>query len=266
MRPIRSGFHRSGDGASDSCGNDRSGTRRGFGFQPQELGPVRGSAKGNIGRKLAASALPTLTWMGAVSTLCRLDARRGCDDHEADIPAQPAAAQEDPRLPAADEDQGWPQRAQAPPGKGPEATHGLSRGRSRRTGGGREPPQGLGRADRLRSAGAIQQVFRRGHRIERGSFIALWTHARQVSGVAFAASRRTGGAVTRNRARRRVREAYRRQEGRVPADMAVVFVARPRAASVDFMEILTDMKSAVAIIRRQEAGGLRPRGDWPRLP
>ena len=108
-------------------------------------------------------------------------------------------------------------------------------------------------------------MFRGGRRIERGNFIALWSPARQVGGVAFAASRRTGGAVTRNRARRRVREAYRRQEGRVAAEMAVVFVARPRAASADFGEIVSDMKSAVAIIRRQgEAAGARPAGGWPR--
>ena len=106
-------------------------------------------------------------------------------------------------------------------------------------------------------------MFRRGRRIERGNFIALWAFARQAGGVAFAASRRTGGAVTRNRARRRVREAYRRQDGRVPAEMAVVFVARPRAASADFGEILTDMKSVVAIIRRQgEAESARAGGDW----
>jgi ribonuclease P protein component len=119
--------------------------------------------------------------------------------------------------------------------------------------------EGLGRADRLRSAGAIQQVFRRGRRIERGNFIALWTPTGPVSGVAFAASRRTVRAVTRNRARRRVREAYRRQQARVPVAIAVVFVARPRAATADFGEILSDMKSAVASIQRQEEAG----GAWP---
>jgi ribonuclease P protein component len=107
-------------------------------------------------------------------------------------------------------------------------------------------------------------VFRHGRRIERRSFIALWRSAPGTAGVAFAASRRTGGAVVRNRARRRVREAYRRQDGRVPSEVAVVFVARPEAVATDFGEILSDMKSALATIRRRgEAGGSRP-GDEER--
>jgi large subunit ribosomal protein L34 len=127
------------------------------------------------------------------------------------------------------------------------------------------PREGLARAERLRNARAIQQVFRQGRRIERGSFIALWRVTPGNGGVAFAASRRTGRAITRNRARRRVREAYRRQDGRVPTNVAAVFVARPGAARADFGAILSDMTSAVATIRREgKAGGGRAgdEGRW----
>lgn len=116
----------------------------------------------------------------------------------------------------------------------------------------------LGRGERLRSAAAIQEVFRRGRRIGRPSFILLWLEG-PVKGVAFAVSREAGGAVARNLAKRRLREAYRRQEERAPADVAVVFVARPRAVRSDFKEIVADMEAALgAVARAREVG--RPAG------
>jgi ribonuclease P protein component len=116
--------------------------------------------------------------------------------------------------------------------------------------------EGLGRGARLRSAAAIQEVFRRGRRIGRPSFILLWLAGPvKLKGVAFAVSRQAGGAVARNRARRRLREAYRRQVERAPVDVAVVFVARPRAVRSDFKEIVGDMEVALGAMARASAVG-----------
>ena len=51
-------------------------------------------------------------------------------------------------------------------------------------------------------------VFQRGSRHERGSFVVLWRPAKGRR-VGFAVSRQLRGAARRNRARRRIREAYR---------------------------------------------------------
>lgn len=89
-------------------------------------------------------------------------------------------------------------------------------------------------------------MFRRGARIERSSFVLLWLPLPGRRAVAFATSRRLGGSVRRNRARRRLREAYRRQKGLVPATgVRLCFVARPRAVEAPFLELSGEMAEAL---------------------
>jgi len=60
--------------------------------------------------------------------------------------------------------------------------------------------------------------------------------------VGFAVSRQVRGAVARNRARRRIREAYRQIRGQMAGDVMVVIVARPSAASRPFPDLVEDMR------------------------
>lgn len=62
----------------------------------------------------------------------------------------------------------------------------------------------------------------------------------------FTAARAIGGAVRRNRARRRVREAFRRLAGGVAGGWWVVVVARPRAVEAPFSEVLGGLERALA--------------------
>jgi len=98
----------------------------------------------------------------------------------------------------------------------------------------------LPRGERLRRATEFQAVFQHGTRHERPSFVALWRPA-EGRRVGFAVSRQLRGAVARNRARRRIREAYRRVRGEMAGDVAVVIVARPSAATRPFVELVEDM-------------------------
>src|SRR3990170_2266024 len=92
----------------------------------------------------------------------------------------------------------------------------------------------LPRGERLRDRREFQRLFRRGARVERPSFVLLWLPAPGPRAAAFTASRRLGGSVCRNRARRRLREAYRRQKGVLPAaGPRLCFVARPRGGGGD---------------------------------
>jgi ribonuclease P protein component len=79
-------------------------------------------------------------------------------------------------------------------------------------------------------------------------------------GVGFTATKRIGGAVVRNRAKRRLREAARRllpAFGRPGCDY--VLIARQGAAERPWERLLDDVKSA--LIRLAAEDGVRTPGD-----
>lgn len=112
-------------------------------------------------------------------------------------------------------------------------------------------PFALPRETRLRGAGEFQAVFERGKRVERPAFVALWipTPGRQKAG--FTVSRQVRGAVKRNKARRRLREAFRRQGATLPPDISVVFVGRPLVQSVSFEVLGQSLGDVLTLLRRQ---------------
>lgn len=62
-----------------------------------------------------------------------------------------------------------------------------------------------------------------------------------------AVSRRVGGAVTRNRVKRWIRESVRRERDDL-SGVDVVFIARPQAASAGYQEIRRRVSSSLARI------------------
>lgn len=185
----------------------------------------------------------------ALSILPWLCQREGGLLDEEDVPAESSPSKQDARLPGADEDPGGPEGAETSAREGPQASHRL----------GRRADQSLRRAfslprrARLRRAADIQAVFQRGNRDEGRSFVLLWLRHGPAPGRAgFAVSRRVGGAVDRNRVRRRLREAYRRVQDRIPEGMDVVFIGRALVLARPFPELLEEMRQAVVgLIDRQ---------------
>lgn len=78
-------------------------------------------------------------------------------------------------------------------------------------------------ADRLRCAGDFRRVFRDGVRAE-GRLLSLVAAPGRTprARLGLAASRRLGGAVARNRAKRLVRESFRREPRECALDVVVV--------------------------------------------
>ena len=103
----------------------------------------------------------------------------------------------------------------------------------------------LPRSERLSRADEFQAVFQRGARVERPSVLILWRGAPGRRQAGFAVSRHIQGAPRRNRARRRVREAYRVSRAALPEGVQLVVVARPRAETGPYAEILQDMRAAL---------------------
>ena len=61
-------------------------------------------------------------------------------------------------------------------------------------------------------------------------------------------SRRAGGAVKRNRARRRIREAYRRMQRELPRGIEIVFVGRSGARGRPFTALLEEMRETLVAL------------------
>lgn len=104
----------------------------------------------------------------------------------------------------------------------------------------------LPRAERLREHSEFQRLFRRGARVDRPCFVLLWLPVPGRRAVAFVAGRRLGGSVVRNRARRRLREAYRRQKTLLPqTGLRLCFVARRKAVEAPFAEVTSEVGEAL---------------------
>src|SRR5262249_22079078 len=118
-------------------------------------------------------------------------------------------------------------------------------------------PLSLDRSQRLR-AGEFEAIFRqRRHREEAESLVALWQPCPGKGKVGFAVGRKLGGAVERNRARRRLREAYR-QERRARRDgFEVVFVGRWALLGRPFQDLGRDVVTLLRILAGRAGWGAR---------
>ena len=100
-------------------------------------------------------------------------------------------------------------------------------------------------------------MFQHGTRIERPSLIVVWKECDHARRVGFAVSRQMRGAVRRNRARRRLREAYRAARGAEPARADLVIVARRPALTRPFESLVRDVRSALSAIAERSSRGRR---------
>src|SRR5437667_4298792 len=169
-----------------------------------------------------------------MSTLGRFDDLRGNTVHEADVSTECAPPEENSRLPRADEDQGRAEGAQASAREGAETADRLT---------GRFP-----RRERLTTSAEFQALFQRGKRIDRPSMIVLWRTTAEPRRAGFAVSRQIRGAVQRNRARRRLREAYRESRNAAPSNTALVIIGRPATLREPFAALARELREAFAAI------------------
>jgi ribonuclease P protein component len=169
--------------------------------------------------------MPTLVW---------LSDGKGRAIDEADVSAEPAPSGEGPRVPGADEDQGRAQGPEAATGEGTQTADRLT-GR-------------FFRHERLTRAADFQVLFQQGKRVDGPSLIVLWREAIGSRKVGFAVSRQVRGSVKRNRAKRRLREAYRAARTGAPSNIAMVVVGRPGVLTVGFESLIRDMREAFGMI------------------
>jgi ribonuclease P protein component len=166
--------------------------------------------------------------------LNRFETGKGDLLDETNVPTQSAPTGEDARLSRAYEDERRPKGVEAPSCKGPKAADGLTGGLSRR--------------QRLTTRADFQALFQRGKRIDRPALIVLWREADEPTRVGFAVSRQLRNAVQRNRARRRLREAFRSARTAAPTRASLVIIGRPAALTASFESLLGQMRQALAAV------------------
>ena len=100
----------------------------------------------------------------------------------------------------------------------------------------------LPRAARIKAAREFARVRQEGERLAVGCLIANWRRlppeARSRLGVVTSA--KIGGAVSRNRARRLLRESFRLHQNQLAQPLELVLVARPSIAGKGFVEVESD--------------------------
>jgi ribonuclease P protein component len=96
---------------------------------------------------------------------------------------------------------------------------------------------GLPKSARLRASADFRRTIRQGVRVNGRAFVLFARHGSTgAARLGLSVSRRVGGAVVRNRIKRRLREAFRQPQGVAP-QMDLVLVAKPEAASCSQSEL-----------------------------
>ena len=105
----------------------------------------------------------------------------------------------------------------------------------------------LQRRNRLRRSAEIRQVRRQGirRRVRLASLFVL-ANELETSRFAISAGRYIGNAVTRNRAKRRVREIIRRHLHEIEQGWDCLFVLSPTVATATFSELEEDVLRLLA--------------------
>lgn len=118
----------------------------------------------------------------------------------------------------------------------------------------------LGRDRRIRWSRDFARVRKDGQRVVQGCLIANWSvrdpSARSRLGVV--TSRKVGNAVARSRARRLLRESFRRHQLDLNTPVDLILVARPSIAGRSFAEVeQTFLKAArkAGLLRTQQPCG-----------
>jgi len=105
-----------------------------------------------------------------------------------------------------------------------------------------KPDQRLGRSRRLTRSIHFQEAYNQGRRWV-GRLMVLWLRTGEGAALRLGvvAGRKVGGAVARSRAKRLLREAYRRERHRLSGDVDVVLVARRAIVNASWDEVTEEL-------------------------
>ena len=105
----------------------------------------------------------------------------------------------------------------------------------------------LGRATRIAQSRDFARVKQTGERLAHGCLIANWSKLPddQTPRLGVVTSKKIGGAVARNRARRLLRESFRQHQHEITPPVELVLVARNSIAGKKFADVEKDFLGAL---------------------
>ena len=116
----------------------------------------------------------------------------------------------------------------------------------------------LPRSLRLRSRERIGEIFREGGRARAGVVGARAMPHPDGTRLAVVAGKAMGGAVVRNRLKRRLRAAMRQQHGAMPPGWDVVLMARPGLLEAKWADVMRDVATAMERVTGASPGRRPP--------
>lgn len=125
------------------------------------------------------------------------------------------------------------------------------------------------RSSKLLKHGDFQRVYKKGRRHFSGLLTAFYLDAEEESAgpqkclrVGVTVGRALGGAVERNRIKRRVREAVRRHLSELPFALDLVLNPKKNVLQAEFSEIEREVARAFQVIRKQmESAGAKAKPE-----
>jgi len=110
---------------------------------------------------------------------------------------------------------------------------------------------------RLKQGRDFARARQEGGRLSNGCLIANWLRRppEAASRLGVISTRKLGGAVVRNRARRLLRESYRRHQQDLAHPVDLVLIARPSIVGKDFADVEKDLLTTL-----RKAGLLKAAG------
>ena len=109
----------------------------------------------------------------------------------------------------------------------------------------------------MKQARDFQRARAQGRRIVSGCLIFNWVETGNASRVGIITTRKLGNAVVRSRARRLLREAFRRNHHALAKPADIVLVARSSIIDKDFAAVEADFRAAAkkaGLLNTDESG------------
>ena len=113
--------------------------------------------------------------------------------------------------------------------------------------------EGFPKAARIRRRREFLALGRTGQKRRTEHFVLLLKRAAEAPRLGITVSRKVGDAVTRNRLKRRIREAFRRHDTRAGFPYDVVVIAKPGSEAVTvpvISRVFSDVADARPTVRR----------------